>query len=46
MTDLKNLKVSKELHTQLRLTSIHSNQTIQKVVEMILKTYYDSRNKG
>ncbi len=45
MPDLKNLKVSHELHKQLRLTSIHNNMTIQKVVEMILKTYYDSRNK-
>jgi len=46
MPDLKNLKVSKELHTQLRLTSIHNNVTIQQTVEMILKAYYDSRNDG
>ncbi len=45
MPELKNLKVSEELHTQLKLTAIHNKMTIQQTVEMILKTYYDSRSK-
>jgi len=45
MPELKNLKVSEELHTQLRITAIHRKLTLQRVVEEILKLYYNSRNK-
>jgi len=43
---LKNLKVSEDLHRQLRLTAIHNNMKLQEVVEMILKSYYNTRKDG
>ena len=45
MPELKNVRVSPEIHKQLRLTAIHNSMLLQEAVEMIIKAYYDSRNK-
>ena len=42
---LKNVKISEELHTMLRLTAIHRKQNLQQVLNDILKDWYRSRKE-
>ncbi len=43
--DFVTVRVPRSLHAELKITGIHNQQTLEQVVEMILRTYYNSRHK-
>ena len=43
--DFVTVRIPRSLHSELKITGIHNQQTLEQVVEMILKTYYDSRRE-
>ncbi len=47
MQDMKQITIDipQDLYLQIRMTSIHNATTEKLTVEMILKTYYNSRKK-